>query len=287
MKLIKPSVKYLSPPYNDIDSVYKHIEICARTAYKSENNMTDDSAKSFVDKLIANNHLAMLEHGTLYFTKSFREEEFIKKYKCNPYSIVSQGNGFYYITTNMRVIVENNWISDLKEPSVCTIRHLQRYTFRIICDRATAQQITRHRAFSFVMESQRYCNYSKGKFGNEITYIIPHWLDIEEGRYTSHPIEKDSDLIPINSVNSYAGQEFLSSLENCEKSYFNIQRHKSPQDARGVLPNATKTELIVTGYLDDWLHFFDLRLFDKTGVAHPDIKIISDKLYRFFNNKDN
>lgn len=82
---------------------------------------------------------------------------------------------FYYITTNMRVIVENNRLDDLQYQVEPTEHHEKRITAKFICDRGVSHEFVRHRVFSFAQESTRYCNYSKDKFNNEITFIQPSW----------------------------------------------------------------------------------------------------------------
>ena len=120
---------------------------------------------------------------------------------------------------------------------------------------------------SFIQESQRYCNYSKEKFGQSVTFCIPHWApSLKEG-------EPDSSY-------KYTPREelFLSSLSNCEQNYFTlIKEGCKAEDAREVLPNATKTEIIVTGNISDWKHFLNLRL---PKSAHPEIRILATEIQK-------
>ena len=113
----------------------------------------------------------------------------------------------------------------------------------------------RHRVFSFLQESTRYCNYSKNKFGNEVTYIIPCWLNMDEGSYkviSYKMIHNNKDLYDIDDVNS-VDRLFLNSLYTNETLYFSLlEQGWKPQQARTVLPNALKTELVMTGFVDDW-----------------------------------
>ena len=101
------------------------------------------------------------------------------KYRENKYSKVNYDNwGTRYITTNYRVLVENDWLDDLQFLCEPTEHHeKENTTVRFICDRGVSHEFVRHRIFSFAQESTRYCNYSKNKFGNEITIIAPNWLD--------------------------------------------------------------------------------------------------------------
>lgn len=138
--------------------------------------------------MIKSKHFSVLEHGAVYLTISItsplhdigylRKMDAVNRYKRNTYSKVSEHTkddfGYsYYITTNMRVIKENQWDFDLQYLCEPTKYHERRVSVRIICDRAIANEFVRHRKFSFTQESSRYCNYSGSKFGNEITYIQP------------------------------------------------------------------------------------------------------------------
>ena len=125
-----------------------------------------------------------------------------------------------------------------------------------------------------------YCNYSKDKFGNELTFIIPSWMDIEEGNVTI-----DSFGCPVKpNEETY---DFLSGLGSTEKSYFRlINKGLKPQQARQVLPNALKTELVMTGFVSDYQHFFDLRARGTTGAPHPDAKALAEPLMCEFKKRD-
>ena len=180
MKLIESSVEYL-PQEEGMQGVYKQIEVAGRTAYHSQDKITEDSAKDFVDRMIKSNHGAALEHGTIYLNRDvdFSDSEynaFEAFYEQSPYSKVSYDGGTCYVSTNLRVVIENHLFTDLQYLCSPTEFHEKRYTMRFICSRAIAQELTRHRVFSYLMESQRYCNYSKDKHGNGITFIIPSWI---------------------------------------------------------------------------------------------------------------
>ena len=126
-----------------------------------------------------------------------------------------------------------------------------------------------------------YCNYSKDKFGNELTFIIPSWIEMGEGRITT-------DSFGCPTIVNEETYDFLSGLGASEKSYFRlINRGWKPQQARQILPNALKTEIVMTGFASDWKHFFDLRtsIFAKTGKPHPDMSALADPLYQEFINK--
>ena len=282
MKLIESSVQIIEEK-----DPYKMIELAGRTCYKSEDKITENSAKEFVDRMIKLGHGAMLEHGTVYLTITATSPE-VRKYEINPYSRVKKIsvdgiNGRAYITTNYRVLVENKWLDDLKCQCDPTPFHEKRITAKFICDRSTANQFVRHRVFSFAQESQRYCNYSKDKFNNELTFIKPTWLNIPTGDYTYWDgdwCDIDNMKIQLPSDNGVA-DNFLWCLNNAGMQYrLLINKGLKPQEARGVLPNATKTELVMTGFESDWEHFFELRC---SGAAHPDARKLADKLRSLMN----
>lgn len=267
MKLIESKAEYI-PQEEGLEGIYKQIELAGRTAYHSQDKITPDSAKDFVDRMIKSKHGAALEHGTVYLAIPITEwnsfEDYSYGYLFNSYSKVNDSlvdwerwEGFVYITTNYRVLIENNWLDDLQYLCSPTEFHEKRYTMRFTCSRAIAQELTRHRVFSFLMESQRYINYSRERHGGEITFIKPSW---EMG-------------VPFD-----ANLHLYNGLLAAEVTYFDLLNNgATPQQARDVLPNATKTELVMTGFASDWRHVFDLRLFEKTGKVHPDMKDLMQK----------
>lgn len=285
MKLIESSVQIIEEK-----DPYKMIELAGRTCYKSEDKITENSAKEFVDRMIKLGHGAMLEHGTVYLTITATSPE-VRKYEINPYSRVKKIsvdgiNGRAYITTNYRVLVENKWLDDLKYQCDPTPSHEKRITVKFICDRGVSHEFVRHRVFSFAQESQRYCNYNKDKFNNELTFIKPTWLNIPTGDYTYWDgdwCDIDNMKIQLPSDNGIA-DNFLWCLNNAGMQYrLLINKGLKPQEARGVLPNATKTELVMTGFESDWEHFFELRC---SGAAHPDAKKLADELKSLMNVKN-
>ena len=150
------------------------------------------------------------------------------------------------------------------------------------------------RVFSFAQESTRYCNYSKDKFGNELTFIIPYWTNIPEGQsywhdgigYRVGADIQNKDFGYIEKSPNYFN--FLSSLEESEKCYLRLLNEGwVPQQARSILPNSLKTELVMTGTLEQWKGFFKLRspLYGATG-AHPQAAELADKLYIQFKEKN-
>lgn len=265
MKLINQSFEIIEQKEN-LEGIYKQIEIAGRTCYKSEDRITEDSAKEFVDRMVKYGHTAMLEHGTVYLKAKFGETG--TRYSKNKYSKYLSDSNYEYITTNYRVIIENKWNDDLKYICEPTIYHEKRITVRFITDQGILREFTRHRVFSFAVESTRYCNYSKSKFGVSITYIKPVWYNID----------KDSEYKDIVSANV-----FENTLLECEKSYMTlIKLGMKPQDARNILPLATKCEMIMTGFTSDWKHFFDLR---DAATAHPQAHELAYALHKEFYNR--
>lgn len=270
MKLIKQSFEIWNQPAG-LEGIYKQIERVGRVCYKSEDKITEDSAKPFVDRMIKSGHGAMLEHGTVYMFMPIgcdkHDYHVAWKYHKNKYSkVIIRNEHFllnkngYYITTNLRVLVENGWMDDLKYICDPTEFHERRVCVHFVCDRGILAEFTRHRVFSFSAESTRYCNYSKNKFGNEVTFIEPCWSTTE----------------PMRDGFS----EFRTALAEAENHYlFLIENRWKPQQARAVLPNSLKTELVMTGFVSDWKHFFRLRSrIAETGKPHPQAQELADPL---------
>lgn len=266
MKLIESKAEYI--PQTDL---YKHIEFCGRTAYKSEDKITENSAKEFVDRMVKSKHGAVLEHGTVYLIIPEREQ---KRYEytlliCNPYTKAILHDRDCYITTNYRVIIENNITHMLAYTSKPTEFHEKRYTIKFTTDRGVSHELVRHRKFSFVQESQRYCNYSKDKFGGEITFIKPSFITVDE--------------LPSNIDRNASPEVFKAfilkvAFDSSESAYFAlIKKGCTSQEARAILPNTTKTEVIMTGFASDWRFFFDLRYYGETGRPHTDMELLAGK----------
>ena len=197
MRVIKPSIEILSKEsYEDMLEI---IEIAGRTCYKSEDNITDDSAERFIKSLMDKKHKSVLEHAKV--------------------------------------------------------------TIRVICDRGVTHEIVRHRMASYSQESTRYCNYSKDKFGNEITVIKPCFLEEDTKKYYL----------------------WLKTCENCEKAYFEmLDIGMTPQEARDILPNSLKTEIVMTLNISSWRNFLELR---NSKAAHPQMREVSSMIYDEFEQK--
>lgn len=289
MKLIKPSFEIREQP-SGLEGVYKQIEGAGRVCYKSEDKIAEGTAKAFVDRMIASGHGAMLEHGTVYLKcetevinryihpEDGEEEDFnkLEKYEYNSYSVTNDDGIYLYVTTNLRVLVENDWLDDLQYICEPTEYHEKRITVKFICDRGVSHEFVRHRVFSFAQESTRYCNYSKDKFGNGLTFIQPSWITL------------DKEIAPINELCLLSGQydrenpnlRYLASLVDANYAYLLLlNKGWTPQQARAVLPNALKTELVMTGFVSDWKHFFELRC---SPNAHPQARELAIPLQEEF-----
>ena len=276
MKLIKQSFEILEQKDFTIKGIKQFIERCGRVSHKSEDRITEDSAKTFVERMMKMKHLSTCEFGTVYLYIDYHNPSFGKimdKYSSNEYSKCIVFPNEVYISSNYRVLVENNWLDDLKYLCEPTKYHHKRYTVKFICDRAILAEFTRHRKFSFMAESTRYCNYSKGKFNSELTFIIPCWMDIPEGSIDLGNYDKtsarykDGNIYIIDTKPPYVGVDFIRRLCEAEADYLSIVRNGwKPEQARNVLPLSLKTELYMCGFAEDWEKFFELRC---AANSHP------------------
>lgn len=275
MRLIKPSFEILEQQPG-IDGIYKMIELAGRTCYRSGDKITEDSAKGFVDRMIASGHGAMLEHGTVYLkiigvflNPTDCDVDYghyvVSHYTKNKYSKViikhdEDWKSDVYITTNLRVLVENGWMDDLKYLCEPTEYHEKRICVRYTSDIHFYKDCTRHRIFSWAIESTRFCNYIKQKFGSSVTFLTPIWLKEDEQ------------------------EEFEEDLKTIESIYFKwINKGWQPQQAAYFLIQGTKAEIIMTGFASDYNHFFDLRSeIAKTGKPHPTVVELVEPLRQEF-----
>ena len=255
-------------------------------------------------------HFSPFEHGTVYLCYKYDfdgdPEIGLDIYKKNPYSRVKyvsndDGTVNIFITTNYRVIVENKLEDDLEYLCDPTQHHEKRITVKFICSAGIGRELTRHRAFSFMQESTRFCNYSKDKFDNQLTFIIPQWI------YDCQQDLSNTVDWPLNQKKSYllehTGQDLIEHylvcedrcvaswyhlLEKVESDYLYFTTEPdgyklSPQEARGILPLDIKSELVMTGFANDWIGFFKQRSsIASTGKPHPDMIKLIDPLMKTF-----
>lgn len=288
MKLIKQSFEFINQTDFSLVGIKKHIERCARVSYKSEDKITDTSYEKFVNMLESRGHDRPLEFGTVYLSRTSQKEdnmEWLDKYAYNPWSKFSFGNGStringelrntVYVTTNYRVIKEHHWENDLQYLCEPTEYHHKRYTIHMILDRGVMDEFRTHVGLSHLAESTRYCNYSKDKFGNEITFIKPCWCNIPEGDYGT------SDYIPDRLPRIGATESgLIDALQYVEYYYFFLLSEGwTPQQARSVLPLGIKSELISCGFKDSWENFFYRR---DAPDAHPMAQEIAKPMHQKF-----
>lgn len=327
MKLIKPTFEFIEQK-SGIEGIYKQIELAGRICYKSEDQITETSAKAFTDRMVKSGHGAVLEHGTVYlyfsYTSPLGDEYYMKsvdnryKYEKNKYSkvntkVVDGYEHHVYVTTNLRVLVENNWMDDLEYLCEPTEYHEKRVTVKFTCDRVTGESFLRHRSIdedhptmegevtremeseinSYMRESTRYCNYSdKKKFNNQFTIITPPEF---------YNVYKDTDiLVPYGNTDDQIfkmmcwdiSSEDIDDMQEYETWYFAnlatqwaynrlISLGWKPQQARRVIPLDIKSPLVMTAFVSDWEHFFNLRC---EAGAHPQAKELAiplrDEFYK-------
>ena len=279
MKLIESKVEIVEQEPG-LEGVYKNIEKAGRLCYKSEDKICEGSAEKMVENLMKRGHGSPLEHGTVYLTLKWWQIGKKLKYVFNKYSKIRK---FKYVTTNYRVLVENNWLDDLQYLCEPTEHHEKRITVKMNCSIGISREFNRHRANSVCETSTRYCNYSKDKFGNEITFVIPEWMKDRVNDTASYNNNDDLARMPYaeavfdsRMLSDKAISIWLNDLKTIESDYMDlINEGLKPQEARSVLSLDTATEVIYTAYSSDWEHFIFLR----TAVgAHPDARILANDL---------
>ena len=306
MKFIKPNVEIWEQVFKEdalIPALWAHVARCTRVCYQSEDRKNpSEGDEAFVKRVILRhkpwsneaNHLAMLEHGTVYLKvghDSAVERSMYTNYLYNKYSVIHhrQEDNCFYITTNLRVLVENNWLDDLKYICVPTEYHAKRITVCFTTNIGVTREFNRHRVNSPSEESTRYCNYSK-KNNGQLKIGLPAWLlDSEALKYIDclsdesvrDYIERLMDFVNENEVlDEWCDIDFyLFSLTVSQWCYnMLIKKGWTAQQAREVLPLATKSQLIHTAFFDDWLHFIKLRADGVSGAPHPNARILAEPL---------
>ena len=295
MKLIRPSYEILEQGPG-IQGVYEMIERCGKTSYKSDFK-GGEFAKRFVETRAKEKHGAVLEFGTVYLTinnplmsDDVNTARLVCFYEDNPYSKANYAENNYYITTNYRVLVENNRLDDLKYQCEPTKYHEKRYAVKFITDIGVGREFLRHRVMSMVQESTRYVNYMKEKFGEEITFVIPPWIPKETLAEGENISWWDGDWVDADKTKivKYGAAElehdpvecWLNALQSTELNYrVLINLGWTPQQARGVLPLSTKAEFVLCGFKDAWINFFRLRSdISATGKPHPQAQELANPL---------
>ena len=318
MELIRPSVEIWEQG-DTLEHMWKHIARCTRVCYQSTPKNDGETDEEFVKRVILKGNLlwrgtdfdkihgAMLEHGTVYLKYSVKDPIYFKsiedyhkennkihtladKYAANKYSrvMINQYHDHIYITTNLRVIYENDWLEDLQYICAPTEYHVKRVTVSFITNIGVSREFNRHRVNSIAEESTRYCNYNKRNDG-QIKIGLPAWLlDDENMGYIEHHADDDlhsycTDIADGDDTNWCDIDYYLFALNCAEYCYNNlICKGWKPQQAREVLPLATKSQLIHTAFIDDWKHFFALRADGVSGPPHPNAKLVAEPLKQEF-----
>lgn len=308
MKIINSNVSIL-PQDPGVEGLYKLIEKVARTSYKSENKISDDSYKKFNEMIYNRGHWAVFNLGSVYLKvphdKYVSELDILSVKPYSSYTRWNMKDGNYLISTNYRVICQTG-LQNIMEKfwSDPTEEHFHRITTKWICSRSISQEVMRHRVFSYCQESTRYCNYSKSKFNSELTFILPQWVYKVRDK-----IINTDDSIDKEKLLSLDGQElwdFLCKINwkvrlrdnfyrNAELEYLSEIKEEEgeklkAEDARDCLPLGLKTEFCMSGFVSDFMYVPDKNTTEKSGFfylrsandAHPDIKYLSDKLLEQF-----
>lgn len=319
MKILE-STASIMPQEPGLIGAYKQIEKVGRACWASENYITEHSYQTFVEGLMEREHNAPLEHGTIYLVYMVGSPMYdmsymtnisdVNKFKNNPYSKVIEKrydvaaeakydnwifefvanfgpSTVYYITTNLRVIIEN-FNKDNRQRVLDHIvnipykEHEIRITVHFTCQRAISAEFNRHRKDSIMERSSRYCNFSKDKFGNEIGIVKPNWVinDIPNLDFIGY----------IKTLNNHDNSEWskfdywvFANLA-CEWSYMNlIELGAKPEEARDILPMDLQTELYHTAFISDWIHFFKLRAWNSKGnKPHPEARKLARMIFDKF-----
>ena len=314
MELITPSVEIWEQG-TTLEDMWKHIARCTRVCYQSTPKNDGETDEEFVKRVILRNissmntlscnfeklHGAMLEHGTVYLMAIDWDRNPLRHYIRNKYSRYNEIHletehcqsdtsykYAYYVTTNLRVIYENSWLDDLKYICAPTEHHTKRVTVSFNTNIGVTREFNRHRVNSPAEESTRYCNYNK-RNDSQINIGLPAWLlDDENMGYIEHHADDElysycTDIADGDDTNWCDIDYYLFALTCTEYCYNNlIRKGWKPQQAREVLPLATKSQLIHTAFVDDWKHFFALRADGVSGPPHPNAKLVAAPLKEEF-----
>ena len=292
MKLIKQSFEILEQKDFSLIGIKKFIERCGRVCYKSEDKITDDSYEKFVNMLEKRDHARPLEFGTVHlqmYISDFHKlrdtlcinnmwnDQWIKYHYVGKLTYVTTNYRYYLAVIKVFPSAENDF--DPQDDEL----YPKRYTVHFITSRGIMDEFRTHVGLSHLAESTRYCNYSKDKFDNQITFIQPSWIIL------------DKEIAPINELCLLSGQydrenpnlRYLASLVDANYTYvLLLNKGWTPQQARDVLPLSVKSELISCGFEDAWSNFFYRRC---AKDAHPMAREIAIPLQEKFKelNYDN
>ncbi len=260
MILIEPKVELLKE-----DDFYSHVANCARVCYASNNNSNISDEQFCKNVLIANNHLSMFRHATIYC--KYNKNDW-NRYTVDTFHLAQNINVIdledLYVIMNGQSYLEfkrNNIAENLKIDSHIIkdlpneLNEYKRFTFKVTTQISTSRELNRVSPNNIAERSTRYCNYSKDKFDNQICICKPYYYD---------NLEIADQLAFINRMSEYEG------------NYLNrISRGWKPEDAREFLPLCTATEVVYTYNIKEWRRIIDLRYYGTTGKPHPNAKIIA------------
>lgn len=311
MKFINPSVEIweqdVTNPDTLVEAMWAHIARCVRVCYQVDKPKNNETEEEYVRRVIFRNpderlanHYSVLEHGAVYFSIEFPDEidgDTVDDELYELSNILLNHNKFskvkkedtefthiWHISTNLRVLVERDIMWALKYAVPFNPKwHTRRVTVSFITNIGVTREANRHRADSPSEESTRCCNYSQGRFGNNIAYSVPAELDKHELEVLS-----TSYAIPVMSP-SECNQPilvFLSALRYAELCYLQLLKLGWRTDqARRVLNLNTKSQLIHTAFVDDWKDFLKLRADAISGSVHPDMLVVAKPLKEEFINR--
>jgi thymidylate synthase (FAD) len=318
IKVVNPSVEVWKQDGYDLESIFKHVARCARVCYQSTPKNKDENAYDFLvrtifkgndflgfskinvkdrfERILAQNaygdvdltslHLSCCEHATVHLKfPTFIPSAFdrcVNVYSHNKYSRSKNNNGYVYVTTNLRVIIENyaaDTLDYIDETPNCPY-YIPRPTVCFITDIGASRELNRHRVNSISEESTRYCAYDKGKFGNGITVAKLPWIpdvdptdeghDYTEGFFNDNEVF-DNNVIEEQYTNNWTAVDwFFYGLQVCDLVYRKTRELGwTAQQAREILPLNTKTQVVHTAFVDDWEHWIALRSNQVSGKVHP------------------
>ena len=298
MKLIDPKVELWNQG-NTVDEIWEHIARCARVCYQSEPRKNGETGEQFVNRVILHNHsydeiakdrklqeklhLSVLEHGTVYLT--IPRFYFNLNFKGYPYTHTVSNVKARYITTNMRMLIENGQMDVLKYLCIPTKHHALRKTFSLWTNIGGIRDTNRHRVQSISEESTRYCLYSSPKFSSEIAICkLPWYTDEEYSKAEFHSEDLyNNGVIHAHDTNNWEAIDWYMWYEQmCEIVYSNLHRlGQTAQQCSNILTFSTKTQSVHTAFVDDWKHYCHLRSDEVSGKVRPEVKLIADKIKEF------
>ena len=316
IKVVEPSVEFWKQDGYSLAAIWKHIARCARVCYQStpKNNGETDYGflvrtlfrgndvgnQPYNTKDIIKCHLSVCEHGTVHLKYPLfmpRAAAQATRFIHNQYSRTKEHEGYIYVTTNMRVLIEHHWMDKLEfiDATPNCPYYIPRPTICFITDIGASRELNRHRVNSISEESTRYCAYDKGKFGNGITVAKLPWIKTidtndefnvttyNNGFYSDEEIyDKSVHLIEAKNTDNWNAVDwFFYGLQICDLVYRKTRELGwTAQQAREILPLNTKTQVVHTAFVDDWEHWLALRSSEVSGKVHPMMAELAKQLVK-------